>query len=469
MRGYTLMKTFGEILRKHIEQSGFNIYQYARRTGINRVNIQRYIADQRTPDPEVFTILVKHLQLPPSEKQELEAAYEISKVGKELYFQRLSVKELIESISLIYENEKQMETYSRTALTNSCYPFVPEREKNTCVVSGFMNVLYLFQRELSRNALALENPFAYLFLPPDPEHIFMDAWLVPASPQQDNMLKITQIFPLAKVNVRPGSQNHNLHVITSVLPLFLSTHFQYQAYFYYDDPLNDQNYGILYPYYASLKDCVILFSQDMKSAFLSFDPAMVQLYQIRFQKHLIHCQEMLQTAGCFVPREPGCLPCASTAISPQYHIGYSPHLTDIVTPQISDILHYHFFTRQGLLDFAKSGICTGMLSFPEKAASREERRALLNRLCNICEAGPQILRIINPNTFCIPNNLNLNVTEETAYILNFTEHSSWNRIAIRESGIRSALADFLSFLPESPYVYTKEQTLAILKETAGKI
>ncbi len=463
------MKTFGEILRKHIEQSGFNIYQYARRTGINRVNIQRYIANQRTPDPEVFAVLMEHLQLQPPEKQELETTYEISKVGKELYFQRLSVKELIESVSLIYKNEKQMETYSQTILANSCYPFVSHRKKDTCVVSGFVNVLYLFQRELGRNALAFENPFAYLFLPPDPRHTFMDAWLVPAKPRQNDMLKITQIFPLAKVNMRPKSQSHNLHVISSILPLCLSTHFQYEAYFYYDDPLNDQNYGILYPYYAILKDCVILFSQDMKSALLSFDPAMVQLYQIRFQKHLLHCQEIIQTTDHFLPQESGVRSFASTALFPQYHVNYAPYLADIVAPQASDIPHYHFFTRQGLFNFAKYGICSGMLPFPEKAVSPEDRRALLTHLCDICKTGPPILHIINPNTFCIPENLNLNVTEETAYLLNYTEHSSWNCISIQESGIRSALADFLSFLPESPYVYTKEQTFAIIKEIVEKI
>ena len=57
------MKTFGETLRKYIEESGFNIYQFARISGINRISIQRYATDQRFPAPDTFETILNHLQL----------------------------------------------------------------------------------------------------------------------------------------------------------------------------------------------------------------------------------------------------------------------------------------------------------------------------------------------------------------------------------------------------------------------
>ncbi len=101
------MKTFGELLREHIEKSGFTIYQFARVSGINRVNIQRYLADQRFPSPDIFETLLSHLQLQPLERQDLESSYEMSRIGKPLYFQRLAVKDLMESLSLVCGGEDQ--------------------------------------------------------------------------------------------------------------------------------------------------------------------------------------------------------------------------------------------------------------------------------------------------------------------------------------------------------------------------
>lgn len=123
------MKTFGELLREHIEKSGFTIYQFARVSGVNRVSIQRYLAGQRFPSPDVFETLRSCLQLQPLERQELDTSYEMSRIGKPLYFQRLAAKELIESITLVCDSENQIMACSGDSMA-AVPPLPPPSSKN---------------------------------------------------------------------------------------------------------------------------------------------------------------------------------------------------------------------------------------------------------------------------------------------------------------------------------------------------
>lgn len=43
--------------------SGYTNYEFARITGINRVNIQRYLAGTRLPDPQIFEAIRRELRL----------------------------------------------------------------------------------------------------------------------------------------------------------------------------------------------------------------------------------------------------------------------------------------------------------------------------------------------------------------------------------------------------------------------
>lgn len=47
-------RRFHELLEAHLRASGYTNYEFARITGINRVNIQRYLAGTRLPDPQTF-------------------------------------------------------------------------------------------------------------------------------------------------------------------------------------------------------------------------------------------------------------------------------------------------------------------------------------------------------------------------------------------------------------------------------
>ncbi|MEH2928677.1 hypothetical protein VSQ48_01930 [Candidatus Ventrimonas sp. KK005] len=492
------MKTFGELLRIHIEKSGFNIYQFARISGVNRVNIQRYIANQRFPSKDVFKTLKSHLQLPPTEQKELDTAYQISKVGKQLYYRRQSVKKLIESVSLLYENKEQRPgIYLEPPSRNASYSPPCKKEGDIYPVSGFFNIRCLFQTELSRVARISENPFVYLFLPAPPEQTFLIDGLTALFPFQGPPVQITQIFPLSQTNSGTDDQGHNLNIMSSILPLSFSTYFQYEAWFYYDNCMSDKNYGLLYPYYAIFNDCVLIFSLDMKSAFLSTQNALVKLFQSGFLNRLQHCQKLIHTTSNYLDILKYCLSSASDGFHTEYLLNYHPCLVsvgdldmakallredaenrntllDFVTDRFAllqnpDCPPYHYFSIDGLMDFVESGTCSEFPASLVKVIPFSIRKTLINRLREACETDRQILRITDPETFPIPDCLNLNVTEISAFLANYKNDSSWSIISIEETDIRFSFIDFLTFLPESSYVYSKEKTLEILDLASEKL
>lgn len=485
------MDSFGEILRKQIEESGYNIYQFAKVSGINRINLQRYIANQRFPAEDVFQTILNHLQLQSDEQDLLKTAYTIEQMGKPLYFQRLFIKNLMESFSVIYEDERQ-----RTAFAENSYSLhhfaSPADQDKIQLIHGGLSVLQLFRSELIRTMQTQDSPFAYLFLPTEQSHAFTTHALTAIQRSDKHVFQITQIFPLTKMAVSTqDTGNHNLKVLSAMLPLCFSLHFHYQPYYYYDNHVSDQNPGIMYPYYAILNDSLLLFSHTLEDAVLCMEQKLIDQYRRMFEEHLAVCRSFIHSTSAYdnilvnyfdmnQPAQHG----------KEYSLIYHPCLTSVANAEIADALlrddiegrdtllplivwrieqiqklsgiFHHYFSEQGLIDFIKTGTCVEFPASLVKVIPPKYRLLLIKNMREVCESDHQCLRITNPLTFKVPEYLSLNVTEPKTIFSNSMRNTSWNMVTITEASIHLTLMDFMDYLPSSPYLYSKEQTLEIL-------
>ena len=89
-------RRFHELLEAHLRASGYTNYEFARITGINRVNIQRYLAGTRLPDPQTFEAVRQELRLGIQEHRELQEAYYRAMDGDDLYFMRCTIRQMLE-------------------------------------------------------------------------------------------------------------------------------------------------------------------------------------------------------------------------------------------------------------------------------------------------------------------------------------------------------------------------------------
>lgn len=89
-------RRFHELLEAHLRTSGYTNYEFARITGINRVNIQRYLAGTRLPDPQIFEAIRRELRLGVREHRELQEAYYRAMDGDDVYFMRCMIRRMLE-------------------------------------------------------------------------------------------------------------------------------------------------------------------------------------------------------------------------------------------------------------------------------------------------------------------------------------------------------------------------------------
>lgn len=90
-------KTFAELLELHIRENGYTNYEAAKEAGIGRVNLQRYLSGARVPGIEVFEAILKALPMSRKEREEFCASYELAADGKDLYYLRHFVREILEN------------------------------------------------------------------------------------------------------------------------------------------------------------------------------------------------------------------------------------------------------------------------------------------------------------------------------------------------------------------------------------
>ena len=89
-------RSFSSLLELFIRESGYTNFSFARITGINRVNIQRYVSGDRVPSRQVFEIIRANLNLNRQEQKELTERYLLALYGADFYFQRKAIREILE-------------------------------------------------------------------------------------------------------------------------------------------------------------------------------------------------------------------------------------------------------------------------------------------------------------------------------------------------------------------------------------
>ena len=76
------MSDFSEKCRQYIEDTGTNIYQLSKISGLDRTSLQRMVTGKRLPGPEFISQFCLYLRINPQQRQELIELYELERIGK---------------------------------------------------------------------------------------------------------------------------------------------------------------------------------------------------------------------------------------------------------------------------------------------------------------------------------------------------------------------------------------------------
>ena len=269
-------RSFSSLLELFIRESGYTNFSFARITGINRVNIQRYVSGDRVPSRQVFEIIRANLNLNRQEQKELTERYLLALYGEDFYFQRKAIREILER------------TANMSAVEPEISALIRDGSGKLQTVHGRVAVERFVWSRLSQALKEEDTVHACVYIPAE---IFELNRFVPAVDGNGRLapgrLKIIQLVQLVKRADAVSFRYHNLRVLNNLMPYYFQAGEDYETYFYYHNyPVMDGNNGLLYPYYVIFEGHVILLSADMEEAVCIHDREAEVQYRRGFMERI---------------------------------------------------------------------------------------------------------------------------------------------------------------------------------------
>lgn len=482
----TMMKEIGDLLRTYIEQSGYTIYGISKAAGINRSTLQKVLLENRKPSDQLIQLLLPLLKLSPEEKQELLTTVEFMNCGKELYTQRLYIKEMLEhTADILYGNNVPSVRFHSTASPDIPY-------ENSQIFRGEFAVEKVLN-EMIEHETYMEAPKIKIHIPGNAKlvsHVLMHTLYYCTN---YNLLEIQHIICLVQTDTGTSLSPDNLSILGNIVPFICASDFHYRAcYRYRDWESYSQNVLTAFPYYITGSSWCFLISKDCSTAMYCSLPETVRYLNQIFDTQWEHTTPLSSTytkpediLPVFIKMNHQdlplvtleCQPCLSAYLDERIIRNYArkdiAHYEETVQQVLFRAMQLHgitsqtsLFTKPGLLGFVKTGYLTDFPSAYAHPLLPEDRILLLECLYGEIAENKQSHRMINPVNFSVSECFSYFITKTKGIVfLGYNKiHSNYDYILIEEPGITNAFFDFSNYLTQSSYVYSKHDTLEFIRQ-----
>ncbi|HCY60225.1 MAG TPA: hypothetical protein DHU73_05840 [Lachnoclostridium sp.] len=485
-------KTFAELLELHIRENGYTNYEAAKEAGIGRVNLQRYLSGARVPGIEVFEAILKALPMSRKEREEFCASYELAADGKDLYYLRHFVREILENAADLCGTEVMQ------ILDGN-----PENQEKVQIVDGKLAVERFVWSGIAKNMAKRSDGSALLYLPT--ENFFPGRFLPTYSVGGDSVaskLKIVQMVPLAKRADQAENGFHNLRVLKNLIPLYFQAGSSYETRYYYQDRPDDLGAAAIYPYYAVFEDNVILFSEDMEHAVQIRNEDFAEKYRNRFlmaagQKNatrklvtffentaellwylaehdMERCEEIerysVEYQPCFLLAADREITSAVVRMDGAYKNAFLEEALKRADVMRRSARMIHYFTEEGLDEFIENGILT---EYPEtylRPLTEHERILVLDRFLKIADQENITIGIIRPDHLHLKRSINVYLSSACGLnMILYDEKQGLRNMIVEEHSIYHAFKTFILRMEEKRDVLSHEETVAVLREKREKL
>jgi transcriptional regulator with XRE-family HTH domain len=483
--------SFGEVLRKCIDKNDIKIYQLAQKSGIERTSIQKIMSRGSIPSEENFQSLINALSISSFEKDELLTAYKISKDGEFLYNQRIQVKRLIDRMCEVQQLSTPMKNNFQIKEK------ADESRRETEVINGELSVNHALESLLSREADFYKNPCVRFIMPHDYNFFYDNLFLKYC---KNPALKIECLFEFSKKNeIVKEKRNSNLDVIGALMPFIMKAGGSFTAYYLYSAFPVKYVPTVATPYFLITHDCVTAFTIDLQTAIIFRNAEIIECYNKIFDdmKHkaqpLIGYVESLEDSIMFygdIEKSGatgisgfGSHPCVAVYYNKEVLEAHIPHglpsreqMIEVITMLGSGLRKLadkgntpSFFTLDGFNLFVNKGVIETIMEGFFRTCTPPERAEVIKKMITDTENDSILYRAINTSNIKVPScfytdvfpNSHMNIVIGSPVDGKTADIST---IKIGESSIVAAFHDFLVNSVDSDLVYSKADTLKVLRE-----
>ena len=357
------MSKFSDQLSQAIKLSGKSKNQIIEESKINRSSFFQFLNGKRMPTKEHLAAILAALQLTPGEEEQLRKLYEIAEIGENIYESRVGCAECLDDLALLTgQNRRPIHEFVGEAVYSvSRAPILGENRV-------YQELCHLAQAEMLK-----PEPKIDLFLPRQPNDFlkYLKSFFQNKSNKKIRMRQIIQF----SLNQEEKTKDI-LSFFNSLLFLMAVSGDSYEAYYYYSDSNLTDTIGALYPYCVMTSSGVMLVTARMDRALFSATDSILVACHAQFQEAISRAkpfmenivsdkEQMIVRNGVWDFWRSGyqyfAAPCFGNYLPDEVLKMYqSPTLTPLMKPYVDAIRKEHryvsFCTREGLLDFARTGI-----------------------------------------------------------------------------------------------------------------
>lgn len=475
------MSAFSEILSRFIDEKHIKVYSVIQYTGLDRSTMYQIINGKRTPaSREIFQKIAEALHLTPLEYEDFSEAYLISRIGAETYHKRKSAENFIIQFPNNFSRSEALKPQpllradSEDASQDSpCIPLSTEVE-----INYFLH--YMLLREASKKdgviSLILQSDYDFLFN------------LLPGL-KPSGSLRIEQIICMSNADeMDENNELYNLNYLKRIVPLYIAG-MDYHPYYFYEN-IRSHYYNLnVFPCLILTSDRAIVCTSDYNSGILFRDPSVVSMLRDLYYSYrnksstLFHLINFVPTSSeqfqsgfyqktpSYILQPDACMTpflrkeILDNTIIPQFAeedniLGQLDALLSSYRRQLeTDDMHI-YFTKRGMLEFARSGRIKEIPDEFYRAFSPRERSSMMRDMLSCCAKG--IYRILRRPLDHLTDNLHLCVNRTFGYLLfnNMEQHTLC--LVIDEPSILGVFVDYLENLDESRF-YSNEETVEFIE------
>lgn len=469
------MSRFSEYLKTLVEESGSSVSTLARAAGLNRPNLQNVIGGSRKPSRGDIKKLLPHLRASSEQREKLLTLLEGELLGEDIVERRAYVQALLERMDQSFRATpvphrttadsgtfREAELFSGTAAIHSA---LVQLLAEGGAMGGTLTVFPGFPTEWLQLCLSV-------------------LWGL-----KEGTLAVVQLQEFWKAP-HAAACTANLDMLSVALPLLLNGQVPYELRYTYSAHIEPPHTHQLFPYCLVFPQAVFLLHRDGEQALVLREATALQSWQeaacalaadarplfnrdydtLSILRYYNGIDTQLHRFG-FLESQPCMVPYADPEILDRLLCPEIPRREDM----IREILTYGALLREqpyiglyyeeGLELFARTGFILDLPQGYSLPATVDIRRTVLERLYADCAGDRHTLRIAKPQRLRLPQNVVVAVREYvgTHFVLPEGESNQYCNLQVDEATITQAFLDFITATAASDSVYTKEETLAIIR------
>lgn len=476
------MSTFSDVLTEYINTKNIKVFPMAKYCGLDRSTMYKLISGKRNPPPrDILEKMILFMHLTPTEIQHFEEAWNVTRIGPEIYYKRKSVENFICHFPSHFSVSPDEFIFSSTIIQHN-------PDSDCIALTSMQQVNYFIHKMFLTEASRSSGKISLLL---QPEHEFVFHLLSTLAP--GDALEVQHILCLNSQDT--FTEHHelvNLKYLYEIFPIYMSD-LNYTLWYYYDNIHSHYHNMNIFPCMILTSDSALLYTADGQSGIFYSNTAVIHMLQEIYDTHLEQCSQLFlattfspdnfsnvfrtvfeadETAPTFALQPEVCVtPFISESIlreSFNYELPHSEEIFRNATAafagnmrRLTDSQTFVYFTADGLMQFAASGRTAEIPEIFYHKFTPEQRIQMLRGVEASCRDGSY--RILQKPLNHIPSNLHLCIRGNIGTLIFQKFNGEVMLFTIQEYGLLETFLDYLQNMQESCF-YTTEEAAAYVQD-----